>query len=70
MTEKQYQQRIKDLQLIKKRTSNNPDRALMCHILYAVRNYLKLKTHTKDLKDMSVSQIISFSQDLKERKAI
>jgi hypothetical protein len=62
-----YDQKIKDLTLIKKSFKNKsyeyPEQELMCNLLYSVRNYLRLKKCTKDLRDMSVHQIISLAKN-------
>jgi len=63
-----YDQRIKDLILIEESFKNKkyeyPEQILMCNLLYSVRNYLRLKECVKDLKDMSVKQIISFAKKI------
>jgi|TARA_R110000824_G_scaffold172973_7_gene350979 hypothetical protein len=57
-----YDQKIKDLTLIGESVKKHPEQELMCHLLYSVRNYLRSKECTKDLRAMSVRQIISFSK--------
>jgi len=61
-----YDQRIKDLTLIEKSFKNKryeyAEQILMCNLLYSIRNYLRLKECTQDLKEMSVKQIISFAK--------
>jgi len=60
------EQLIKDLVLIKKRTKNNPTQALMVGILYEIRNYLRVKECTDDLKAMSVSKLIALTKKTKD----
>ena len=63
-----YDQKIKDLTLIEESFKNkkheHPEQILMCNLLYSIRNYLRLKECAKDLKDMSVKQIISFAKKI------
>mgnify|MGYP001181872751 CR=1 FL=1 len=67
-----YDQKIKDLTLIEKSFKNknyeNAEQELMCNLLYSIRNYLRLKKCTKDLKEMSVHQIISLSKKAKTKE--
>lgn len=62
-----YDQKIKDLTLIEKSFKNksyeHPEQELMCNLLYSIRNYLRLKNCTKDLRGMSVHEIISLAKN-------
>jgi len=62
-----YDQKIKDLTLIEKSFNNknyeHPEQELMCNLLYSVRNFLRLTKCRKDLRDMSVRQIISLAKN-------
>lgn len=57
-------QKIKDLELIKERINGKkyPERLLMCHVLYTCREYLRNLNSPKNLKDMSVKQIITLAK--------
>jgi|TARA_X000001036_G_scaffold27510_2_gene22834 hypothetical protein len=57
-----HKQKIKDLTLIKKRLGNDPEKTLMTHILYEVRNYLRFKKCTDDIKSMSVTKLIALAK--------
>jgi hypothetical protein len=61
---KAHSQKVQDLQLIKDRIDGKkfPEKLLMCHVLYTVREYLRNLNPSKDLKNMTVKQIITLAK--------